>query len=660
MGRVLLGGALAAVACLPVFRVLATDATGPAGAATVAMAEAYLGLAWSGALLLAMPALVAARLLAPERLDAGLERGRSLLLAPPAWLFTAGAALLAGVLATTFSLLALHGGPNLIDGMAQLLHARFLAEGRLAGPVGPLLPAWHLQQALPTGAGWVSQYPPGHPLLLAVGLRLGAPFLVGPLLLAVAVAATAAAATRLLPGRPAMVRAAVLLLALSPFAVAHAGAYMSHTPAMALGALAVWAAARRDRLGGALAAGLAVGAAGAVRPLYAVALAGVLGVWLLTGPGGGAARLRRAAAFAVGGVPGALAVAAYNARFFGAPTRFGYEAALGPASGLGFGLDPWGNSYGPVEALGYLSAELVALAVHLVEAPLPLLLVPALWLLLVPRLAPGERLVVAWALVPVVALVAYWHHGLFMGPRMLNEAAPPWALMTVLAASWLLQRVPRRSARLPAWSPRVFTAVLLGGGVAAGVIWLGPARLASYAEPAAALATLDVAPPAVVFVHGGWGSRVAMRLAAGGMRLDSVETAMRANSTCSAHRLSVGATRAVVLRFEPDAPSVPRTALAPGSVVRRARGETWTPDCARETAADLAAGGGIEVAPYLWRGDAPGLPGRGILLVRDLGPAANARLLAAEPHRTPWVVLRGAPLPVPYAAGMRRIWGEDG
>ena len=48
---------------------------------------------------------------------------------------------------------------------------------------------------------------------------------------------------------------------------------------------------------------------------------------------------------ALGAAPFVAALALYNAHFFGSPLRWGYEAALGPAAGPGFGVDPWGNAY---------------------------------------------------------------------------------------------------------------------------------------------------------------------------------------------------------------------------------------------------------------------------------------------------------------------------
>ena len=81
-----------------------------------------------------------------------------------------------------------------------------------------------------------------------------------------------------------------------------------------------------------------------------------LGLWVAAWGGKDATERwlgRRLGGAAVGGAPFALALAAYNRALFGAPSRFGYEAAFGPAHGLGFHRDPWGNLYGLREAVAY-------------------------------------------------------------------------------------------------------------------------------------------------------------------------------------------------------------------------------------------------------------------------------------------------------------------
>jgi len=527
----------------------------------------------------------------------------------------------------------------------------------VAGPGADLGAFVHLQQSLFTEHGWVSQYPPGFAALLAAGFRVGMAGLVGPLLMAATAFFTMLAADRLLPARRAEARIGAGLVAFSPLLIAQAGATMNHAAAAAFGAAAVWAALRAqvDGRRWAVFAGAAVGALYATRPLTALAI-GVIVAALIV------ARPARLVWLAAGAAPFVLAMAVWNAHFFGAPDTWGYAAALGPAAGPGFGIDPWGNAYGIVQALAYTSAELTALSVFLFETPVPLVALIGLGLVFAPRMAPGECVVLAWALLPLAAHFFYWHHGLFMGPRMLADAAPAWSLLAILCVVSLVRRVP---AALGAWSPRVFAAAWTVAAVLAGVLWLGPARLSSYRLPpsAALQAAGGVEGPALVFVHGGWTSRVAMRLAAGGMRLDSVETALRQNPTCAVEQWVTarerGETPGAALDFTPRATSLPPAVeISPGNRMRTRPGERMAPVCAREIAAD--ARGVIEAAALFWRGDLPGMDGRGIVFVRDLGPARNARLRARFADHRPWFLLQrdpaAAPSLVPYEEGEGLLW----
>jgi hypothetical protein len=493
-------------------------------------------------------------------------------------------------------------------------------------------------------------------------------------MLALTVLFTALAAERLLPGRTAVARTGALLVALSPFLIAHAGAFMSHTTAAAFGAIAIWCAARSDDgtpwwMAG---AGVAIGAMFATRPVSALTLAAGISFWsALRAARTDQLALRRSAGrialFAAGALPFVALVALYNSHFFGSATTFGYNAALGQAAGLGFGTDPWGNTYGPLQALAYTSAELSALNLFLLETPLPAVAIVALYLVLAPRLARGETLIAAWALLPVAAQLPYWHHGLFMGPRMLNESAPAWALLAAIAVVALVARLPARLPASPGWSPRTFGATLALGAVLAGVFVLGPMRLSSYTQrPLAFDAASSAQAPALIFVHGGWTSRLAMRLAAAGMRLDSVETALRQNPTCAVQTYA-DARRAgsplPALDFAPRATALPQAVeLSPGNRIRIAAGETrLAGECGRQAAADR--NGVIDVTPLLWRGDLPGAPVSGAMFVRDMGPPDNETIIAAEPARTAYILMTAAPdAPprlLPYAEGVRLLWGAN-
>jgi hypothetical protein len=675
-----IGLAVVLLATLPIYRVLAHPETGRAGWVTIVHIEMLTGFALAGLAVVLAAALGAARFLPAGPVEERFRAAAVRLGRLPTPRFALCTALLGAVLTAIVSHVVLDGRPNNLDAIVQMLHARFVADGRLAGPVDGLNAFWHIQNSVITERGWVSQYPPGHVLLLAAGIALGAPWLVGPLLVGLLAGMTVLIGERALPRPRSAGRVAGLLVATSAFVLCIGASYLNHVPVVALMAVTTYGVlrARRGGAGWAVLAGAAAGLAFSMRPLAALVIAAGVAVaaWLEPRPDRRAAVVRvvrLGAASVAGALLPVAATLAYNRHFFGGALTFGYNAALGPRMGLGFGRDPWGNRYGPLEALGYTSSDLTALGVALLETPVSAVVVVGLLLFGARDLSRGERVLAAWALVPVLANAFYWHHGMHMGPRMLYEAAPAWILLLVAACVRAVRAAPARSVRLSKLSPRMG---VLGAAVVSlvmGPVVLAPQRILAYAkgEVIARIEPPDVPAPAVVFVHDAWIARVAMQLAGMGMRLDSVETAIRQNPTCRLQELvdlrrsgdPVWHDLLADLDLEPRATDLPQVArVSTGNTIRVDPASTLSPACMRQIHADR--NGIIDIAPLVWQGDLPGGSGRGALFVRDLGPEVNRDLLAAVPGRRPWVLFTpsdGAPpVLVPYADGMRTLWADAG
>ena len=145
-----------------------------------------------------------------------------------------------------------HALPHIYDAAAYLFGARIIALGRLFAPI-PALPQSFSGPFMVTVAGkWFPQYEPGATLTLALGVRLGAPWLVEPLLGTLALLGIGLIARRLYNRRVATL--AVLLGALSPFYSYLAASYLSHTIALFYLVWGWWALLRSqdaDRRGGA-------------------------------------------------------------------------------------------------------------------------------------------------------------------------------------------------------------------------------------------------------------------------------------------------------------------------------------------------------------------------------------------------------------------------
>ena len=670
------GALLILLVVLPLYSLLDQPGAGPFPLGAVAAAELSRSLLFLGSVIIVVLAIFASRLVDAAALERAVARVGTTLVNVPTARFACSLALIAGLITLGFSHQVLHGKPNLVDAMVQLLHARYLADGHLGGPPDLFPEFWQIQNSLVTPNGWVSQYPPGYVAFLAAGLRLGVVILIGPLLAGVAVLFTALAAERLLPDDRVTARVGSVMLCFSPFVIGLAGAFMNHIGAAAFTVVAVYFATRsRDGAGfsWAILAGLAVGVVFSIRPLSAVVAALVVAIIWLTR----ASSVRiLATGFAVrtlgaiiGIAPILILIGAYNQHFFGNPFTFGYVASQGPLVGLGFHRDPTGVMYGPVQALAYTSSDLTTLSLYLLETPLPAVVVVGLFLLFAKRVSAGTRVIVAWALLPVLANAFYWHHGIFMGPRMLNEAAPQWILLTAISAIGLVRMISR-DRTIGNYSPRGAATLIFGMAWLTGLVYMGPQRLVSYGGPWMESSRLELPPPdrpSLVFVHGAWAGRVSMRLLAHGMRVDSLEAAMRQNSTCESHNYALWYSTPPGQRA-PAAPPLdfsivphdmpPHLQVSAGNEIRVRKGERLSRDCLREVASDTL--GIVDVAPLVWQGDLPVEDGTGAMYVRDYGPEANARLIARYPERVPKVFLRPgdryAPKLLPYAEGMKLLW----
>jgi hypothetical protein len=679
VSRRLLGVLLLGAAFLPLHRLLDPEVTGLAGLATRRSAEVSWATGLWGSLVVAGIAFVLSVLVRadPGRAARDLAQG---LARVPALRFALACAALALLLSAAVARGLYGGHPTSVDEMVQLLHARALAGGNVVLPLPATPAAWVVQNSLVVDGAWTSIYPPFHTAMLAAGLLVGAPWLVGPVATSLLAFATALALARLLPGRPRLARSAALLVAASPFIHSPGGPSRPHPPAPARAPTTLLLAllARDGSWGWSVAAGAAVGAFVCTRPWTGIALSSalLLATWLPAARSG-AAPMRWSAArlggLLLGGLPFAVLLLSWNDRLFGDPLRLGYLSAYGPAHGLGWHADPWGNLYGARQALAYTGADLVQLGARLLETPLPAVALVGVGLAVLPALPSAAVPLLAWALAGVAANAAYWHHGIHFGPRLLLETAPAWVALWALAAAGLTgegSRLPARARSVAGWVALlslVGAAALLPG--TAGAYGIGASEALAHRVPRPAT------EPALVFVHGSWSSRVVARLVAAGMRRDSVETALRRNALCDVDRYArlraAGAAALPLLDLDPrpgTGPGLAEVTLSPGNRIRVRAGSSLEGTCAREAAADRF--GTTELEPLLWQapprhplgadeGDGGDEAGT-LVLARDLGPEANRTVRRAFPGYGAWMTVgtpeEGALLP--YEEGVARLWGS--
>ena len=254
--------------------------------------------------------------------------------------------------------------PHIPDEIAYLLQARYYAAGLPWMTPPPVPAAFETFLVEVSGDRWYAVFPPGWPLVLAMGVKLGVPWLVNPVLGGICVLLTYLLVQEL--ADRATARASTFLLALSPWHLLMSMSFMSHVLSLALALLTAWGTARAWRTGSwasALAGGIALGVLGMSRPLEGVAIGLLAGIPLLV------AAVRRGhvgslVAGAIGtAITGGLGLA-YNRMITGSPWIFPaerffereygaarYTIGFGPGKGLGWpGLDPF-PGHGPIDVV---------------------------------------------------------------------------------------------------------------------------------------------------------------------------------------------------------------------------------------------------------------------------------------------------------------------
>ncbi len=361
-----------------------------------------------------------------------------------------GAALWVTVTAALLSWVSYERHPHIPDEVVYWIHARYFADGRLALPAPPVPEAFDVDLMDLDGGRWFSPVPPGWPALLAIGMLVGLPWLVNPVLAGLNTLLAWTLARRLYSGRVA--RLTVLLLAVSPWHVFMAMNFMTHTAALTCALLAalgiVWAQQGLGFRGGFL-SGLATGLAVLIRPLEGFIL-GCLGtLWILVRTLRGAVRVPALAAYAAAGMLAGGFALYYNRLLTGDPLKFPVMAytdkrygpnsnalGFGPDRGLGWPIDP-NPGHTPFDALVNANLNTFSINIELFGWSTGSLLLLALFLFRLRLCAPDWILLALCAGVFVGHFFYYFSGGPDFGARYWFLMLVPCVVFTVRGLEWL-------------------------------------------------------------------------------------------------------------------------------------------------------------------------------------------------------------------------------
>lgn len=249
---------------------------------TLAQAQSLLRRilrAQQGALILLLAAWILAKIISPHRTQRAQRFFRQKALRPLRFILDSQklpVALIAlAVLAATVYIAGnvLERMPHVQDSVTYLFQAKILARGKLWANAPPLPNFFDHEFLLVRNGRWFGQYPPGFPAVLTIGVLLGQPWLINPLLAALTIPLLYWLGKGLY-GRATGLLAAALALA-SPFFLFMSGSMMAHPAELFWLTLfmASWVhALKSDRRHWALLAGVGLGMVFLTRQLTAVAV----------------------------------------------------------------------------------------------------------------------------------------------------------------------------------------------------------------------------------------------------------------------------------------------------------------------------------------------------------------------------------------------------
>jgi 4-amino-4-deoxy-L-arabinose transferase-like glycosyltransferase len=387
--------------------------------------------------------------------------------------FAIFAALWTVILAGGLNYFIYQNHPHVPDETQYLFQAKYLAAGQLTVAAPPVPEAFETYMIPHKEARWFGIFPPAFPLMLAIGVKLGAVWLVNPILAGLCVL-LAYLFFQEIYSRP-FARIAVVLLCCSPWFVFMAMSFMSHifTLACALSAAVLLSRAISDnKFIHVFGAGLMTGIVYLARPLDGLMTAFLLGAWTLFGFPTWRAKIINAAVLTGATLTTAALIFPYNRAVTGSATLSPSDAyyrnyfpegvmSLGFGANRGFHweLDAFAG-HSPLEAV--VNA---ALNTFLLNTELFGWACGSLILIVAFVFAGAFRKRDFWAFGVIAAVVFgysfFWYHGgPDFGARYWFLTIIPLIALTVRAIEWLGQNISENNAESRI-NPRVILAVAM-------------------------------------------------------------------------------------------------------------------------------------------------------------------------------------------------------
>jgi len=321
--------------------------------------------------------------------------------------------------------------PHILDSIAQLFHAKIFLMGKLYAPIPPLKDFFDYAHII-NDSKWYSQYPPGHSFLLMLGLLIGAPWLIGPLLGALSLLIFYQITKNIYNDRRTSYLSISLLL-LSPFFLFMSSSHMNHTSTLFFILLFLYSYFHIFSSNSsiyALISGLSLGYAINIRPLTAVAV-GIpfMCDLLIRAYKKRDVRMKKVFLFFISVSLMVTLLLLYNYLTNEDPFLFGYQKKY---QTLGF----LGNAQGgPAHTLkgGIIntSNNLIGLNQYLFEWPVPSLIFIFILFFAPIRKNRWDYLFLFASLALILSYFFYYHQDYIFGPRFYYSLIPFMIILTV-------------------------------------------------------------------------------------------------------------------------------------------------------------------------------------------------------------------------------------
>lgn len=333
----------------------------------------------------------------------------------------------------------LGGIPHVQDSIAQLFQAKAFALGLFSFSAPIHAESFERIYTVMKDGRWYSIYPPGHAMLLSLGVLLHVPQWVNPISGGISVWLSFLIAKKLF-GLP-VARLTVFLLMISPFFMLMSAGWMNHPTALLMALLLMYGLMESANQNGwklilyYAAMGLFFGMLFLTRPVTAMAFLIFGLMWLqFTQKNNAKLLMIRFIGFAIGVIPPVIFYFIYNTNTTGSQFLTGYVQYFG-GNPLGFGKQPWGAEplgpkipnevlHTPWLGLANTIRNLNGLNYYLFGFPVPSLLFAALVFL------PGmKRCKEDWLCLVPLGMISLFHFFYFFqdfcyGPRFVYETVP--------------------------------------------------------------------------------------------------------------------------------------------------------------------------------------------------------------------------------------------